>query len=68
MKEQITYDIIDPDGRQWETNKESEAKKALFKESHVIENKLIISSMGATFIRIATSTPLYLEHFREGLF
>ena len=68
MKEQITYEITDPDGKQRETKKKHEARKALFNGSSVIENKLIISLEGATFIRLFTSTQMCSEHFREGVF
>ncbi len=63
--EKITYEITDPDGKQRETEKEKEARKAALNGSRVIENKLIISSSGATFVRIFTSTPVYMDHFRE---
>lgn len=63
--EKITYEITDPDGKEWETGKVKEVRKALMNGSRAIENKLIISHSGATFVRIFTSTPVYLDYFRE---
>ncbi len=68
MREQISYDVTDPDGKQWETRKAKEAQKALFNGSRVIENKLVVSHVGATFVRLFTSTIVCPEHFREGDF
>ena len=68
MKELITYEINELDGRQWETTKEKDAKKALLKGCMVFENKRIISHKGITFTRIVTITEMSLDHFKERIF
>ena len=64
MHEKITYLITDRHGKQWETEKEKEAKQALFDGHEVVENKLLISIKGAMFTRLFTSVPVCPEHFR----
>lgn len=66
MKERVWYDISDPDGKEWETTKKQDAQKSLLQGGEVIENKIVISHVGATFLRIQTSTPIFLDHFKEG--
>ena len=65
MYEKITYQVTDRHGREWETEEEDEAKKALFNGHQVVEEKLIISLSGAVFTRLFTSTPVCAEHFQE---
>ena len=62
--EKITYLVTDRHGKQWETEKEKEVKKALFDGHEVVENKLMISVNGAVFVRLFTSTPVCPEHFQ----
>ncbi|MDR1484231.1 MAG: hypothetical protein LBT09_05365 [Planctomycetaceae bacterium] len=63
--EKITYEIIEPDGREWDSEKEEDAFNALVRGCRVCENKKIISNLGITFIKINTITLISLDHFRE---